>query len=120
VKKILIVEDSKSYLTVLSQALTGNGFDVTEAIDGQEGLIAVKKETPDLILLDIEMPKMDGITMASKLKESGINVPIIFLTNMGDLKHIGDAAETATDYIIKSEITMDGIIERVKERLNIK
>lgn len=119
-KKILIVEDSKSYLLVLSQSFVENGFDVTTAENGEEGLAAAEKEKPDLILLDVEMPKMDGITMAKKLKESGMQVPIIFLTNMSDLKHISDATETATDYIIKSDISVEGIIVRVKERLNLK
>lgn len=119
-KRILVVEDSKSYLSVLSQGLSDEGFSVATAENGEDGLAAAKKEKPDLILLDIEMPKMGGIEMAEKLKESGIKVPIIFLTNMSDVKHISEATETATDYIIKSDISMEGIVERVKERLNLK
>lgn len=119
-KKILVVEDSKSYLLVLSQSLSDAGFAVVTAENGEDGLVAAKKEKPDLILLDIEMPKMGGIAMAEKLKESDIKVPIIFLTNMSDVKHISDATETATDYIIKSDISMEGIVTRVKERLNLK
>lgn len=119
-KKILVVEDTKSYSMILSQTLMAAGFSVTTAGDGEEGLAAVKEEKPDLILLDIEMPKMDGITMAKRLKEANIDVPIIFLTNMSDLKHISEATETAADYIIKSDISVDGIVVRVKERLNLK
>lgn len=119
-KKILIVEDSKSYLMIISQKLEEEGFDVACAENGERGLIAAKNEKPDLILLDIDMPVMDGIIMSKKLKESGSEAPIIFLTNMGDLKHISDATETATDYIIKSDLNTEGIIARVKERLNIK
>ena len=119
-KKILIVEDSKSYLLVLSQALEKEGFTVFSAEDGEKGLALAEKENPDLVLLDITMPKMDGITMSKKLKEAGIQAPIIFLTNMSDLKHISDATETATDYIIKADINMEGIVARVKERLNLK
>ncbi|MFH1968160.1 MAG: response regulator [bacterium] len=116
-QKILIVEDSKSYLLVISQKLEEAGFLVVTAENGEEGLTAVKKESPDLILLDVEMPIMDGITMAKKLKESNSNTPIIFLTNMSDMKHISDAVETASDYIIKSELNTDDIVNRVKERL---
>ena len=119
-KKILIVEDSKNYLWIISQKLEEAGFIVATAEDGEEGLVAVEKEKPDLILLDIEMPKMDGIAMSKKLKELNIQIPIIFLTNMSDLKHISDATETASDYIIKSDIKVEGIVDRVKERLNLK
>ncbi len=119
-KKILIVEDSKNYRWVLEQNLMQAGFDVATADDGEKGLAAVKEEKPDLILLDIEMPRMDGITMSKKLKEAGENLPIIFLTNMSDMKHISGALETATGYIIKSELSVDEIIGRVKEKLNLK
>lgn len=119
-KKILIVEDTKNYLFIISQELKNAGFDVMTAENGEEGLEAVQKEKPDLILLDIEMPKMDGITMAKRLKELGVDLPIIFLSNMSDLKHISEAAETATDYIVKSDINAEGIVLRVKERLKIE
>jgi DNA-binding response OmpR family regulator len=66
------------------------------------------------------MPKMDGITMSKKLKESNIQVPVIFLTNMSDLKHISEAVETGADYIIKSDLSVSGIVDRVKERLGLK
>jgi len=119
-KRILIVDDTKSYLFILSETLRDAGFIVATAENGEEGLSAVNEEKPDLILLDITMPKMDGITMAKKLKESNIQVPIIFLTNMSDLKHVSEAMETATDYIVKADASMDDIIIRVKEKLNIK
>jgi len=120
-KKILIVEDSKNYLWILSQALLAvEEITIATAGNGEEGLAAAEKEKPDLILLDITMPKMDGITMAKKLKEAGINTPIIFLTNMSDAKHISDAADTAKDYIVKADASVDDIVVRVKERLNIK
>jgi|SRR3989344_1767977 len=118
--KILIVEDSKSYQLIISQKLTEEGFIVLTAGDGEEGLSVAKKENPDLVLLDIEMPKMDGIAMSKRLKEENIKIPIIFLTNLGDLSHISDAIETASDYIVKSDITADGIVARIRERLSLK
>ena len=66
------------------------------------------------------MPKMDGITMSKKLKEMGSVVPIIFLTNMSDLKNISEASENAVDYIVKSDTSVDDIVIRVKDKLNIK
>ncbi len=119
-KKILIVEDSKTYQLIISQKLAEEGFIVSTAENGEEGLIATKKEKPDLILLDIEMPKMDGIAMSKRLKEDGIETPIIFLTNMGDLGHISEAIETASEYIVKSDITAEGIVARVKGKLGLK
>jgi len=122
-KKVLIVEDSESYRFVLSESLREAGFIVAIARNGEEGLDAIKSDKPDLVLLDITMPKMDGITMSQKLKEANIKVPIIFLTNMSDIKHVTEATATATDYmgyIVKADTSVDDIVVRVKEKLNIK
>jgi len=115
-KKILVVDDTKSYLFIISETLRGAGFAV---ITAENGLVAVAEEKPDLILLDITMPKMDGIEMSRKLKESGTNVPIIFLTNMNDIKHISEGLENANDYIIKADTSADDIVVKVKEKLHI-
>jgi len=119
-KKILIVEDSKSYLFIITETLRDAGFTVVTAPDGEEGLETAKNEKPDLILLDITMPKMDGVQMSKKLKESNINIPIIFLTNMSDIKHVTDAMETSTDYIVKADTSVEDIVVRVKGKLNLK
>jgi two-component system alkaline phosphatase synthesis response regulator PhoP len=117
-KKILIAEDDKSLLTVLQEKFTNAGFSVVTALDGEEGLIVAKKEKPDLLLLDIRMPKIDGITMVRKLKEDGVNVPIIFLTNLDDLKYISDAIEVSkSDYLIKSDWDLEDIVKKVKAKL---
>jgi DNA-binding response OmpR family regulator len=118
-KKILIVDDSKDYVYVISQKLIKEGFSIITAEDGEEGLFSVQRDKPDLILLDIEMPKMDGITMATKLKELNIDLPIIFLTNKDDLKNISDSMETATEYIIKADVDAKDVVARVKKKLNI-
>jgi len=118
-KKILIVEDDKSFLWILRQSFEAEGFPVFFAQDGEEGLKMAEEEKPDLILLDILMPKMDGITMAKKLKEKGIKSQIIFLTNLKDVDHISRAVEVSkeTDYIIKSDLHVNQIVARVKEKL---
>ncbi len=117
-KKILIVEDDKSLLLTLREKFTNEGFFVITAQDGEEGLIAAEKENPDLLLLDIKMPKIDGIAMAKKLKETGADAPIIFLTNLDDLKHISDAIEVnKSDYLVKSDWELDDIVKKVKARL---
>jgi two-component system alkaline phosphatase synthesis response regulator PhoP len=120
-KKILIVEDEKDLLDLLAHSFTDQGFSVVVAHDGQDGLSVAEKEKPDLIILDILMPKMDGISMAKELQENGVKIPIIFLTNFGDAEHISSAIEVnKSDYIIKSDLQIHDIISRVKTRLEIK
>jgi DNA-binding response OmpR family regulator len=121
-KKILIVEDDKSLLWILRQGFSDEGFVVAFAQNGEEGLNIAELENPDLILLDISMPVMDGLTMAKKLRAKNINSQIIFLTNFKDGDHISEAIEISSeiDYIIKSDLDIDQIIGRVKERLGIK
>jgi len=119
-KKILVVEDDKNLLLVLQEKFINEGFSVVTALDGEEGLIVTEKEKPDLILLDIRMPKIDGITMARKLKEAGVDVPIIFLTNLGDIEHISNTIEVSkSDYLIKSNWNLDDIVKKVKAKLGL-
>ena len=121
-KKLLIVEDDKSFLWILRQSFEDEGLSVFFAEDGEEGLNMAIKEKPDLILLDILMPKMDGITVAKKLKENGTEAYIMFLTNFKDIEHVSQAVEVVreTDYIVKSDIHIDQIINRVKNKLAIQ
>ena len=119
-KKILIVEDDKSYRWILEQSFIVAGFSVAIAEDGEKGLALAEAENPDIILLDILMPKMDGIEVARQIKQKGIKIPVIFLTNMGDLDHITKAMEAIqADYIIKSNVPVDKIVERVKNKLGV-
>ena len=121
-KKILIVEDNKDFLWILKQSFNGQGFVIISAEDGEEGLKMIEAEKPDLVLLDILLPKMDGIEVAKAVKAKGLKTNIIFLTNLKDAEHISDAmgAVDATDYIIKSDLQLNQIITRVKEKLGIK
>lgn len=121
-KKVLIVEDDKDFLWLLRLNFENNNLAVVSAQNGEEGLVLAEKENPDLIIIDIMMPKMDGITMAKKIREKGILSKMIFLTNMNDSKHIQEAIEISgeTDYIIKADMHIDLIVERVKNRLGVK
>jgi len=120
-KKILICEDDKSFLWILQQSFSNGDFHIFTAENGEAGLAIAEKEKPDLILLDIMMPKMDGITMARTLKEKGIETKIIFLTNLKDEDHISQAMETTkdTEYIIKSDLHVDQVVARVKAKLGM-
>jgi len=119
-KKILIVEDEKSLLDVLVMKFSDEGFEVHQARDGVQGLETAVVKKPDLILLDIIMPRMDGITMLKKLREDlwGKEVPVILLTNLGDSEKIAEVMEYGVyDYLVKAEWKMEELVERVKSRL---
>ena len=120
--KILIVEDDEYVRGALIERLKSERFDLVTAGDGEEGLRMALAERPDLILLDIIMPKMDGMTMMKKLRESGDwgkTVPIILLTNLNADEDIlkGIAADEPSYYLVKVDWTLDQIAEKVKERL---
>lgn len=117
-KKILIVEDELAYVKLLHDQLTAKGYEVIEAKDGKEGLEMAKKENPDLILLDIRMPVMDGMTMLSLLRqdEKGKNTKVIVLTNLEpDDKIIGEVVkDLPTYYFVKSSTKFEDLTEKIK------
>ncbi|NQU83611.1 MAG: response regulator [Parcubacteria group bacterium] len=118
-KKILIVEDEISLIRILSARLKEEGFDVLEANNGKKGLEIALKEHPDLILLDIIMPLMDGMKMLEKLRKDswGKEAKIIVLTNLSN-GTVGEAVEKGVkDYLIKADWKLGEVIEKVKNRL---
>lgn len=122
--RILIIEDEPTLLMAMKDALTNSGFTVTVAQNGEEGLKAALDQKPDLIILDILMPIMDGMTLLKKLRqheEYGKDAKVIILTNLdADDKLVSDVVETQpTYYLIKSDVNIDGISEKVKEVLKI-
>lgn len=120
-KKILIVEDDKDFLTILQKKFTTEGFSIVIAENGEEAVDIAEREKPDLVISDILMPKMDGITMAKKIKESNKNIPIIFLTNLKDTDYTDDMEKSKEfDYLIKSELRIDDIVAKSKIKLGLK
>lgn len=122
-KKILIVEDEKPMRKVLTDSFLAEGFSIIEAEDGIEGLKMAFKERPDLILLDLVMPKMDGIEMLKKLREDewGKNALVIVLTNLGDTDKIVEATKCgAFGYLVKTNWRMKDVVKKVKDCLCIK
>lgn len=124
--KILIVEDEPELLQVLSDTLKQEEFKVIEAKNGAEGLEAVLNSKPDLILLDILMPVMDGIAMLKEIKinEAFKNIPVIVLTNYSDTQKIAEAMELgAYGYLIKINLKNNDLVKNVRSALltnNIK
>lgn len=120
--KILIVEDERSLMAPLRKKFKLEGFEVVEANDGEKGLELAKKENPDLILLDVVMPNMDGMTMLKKLrKEKKMKkTPVIFLTNLADVNYVNEAIDLDVfDYLVKSNWRIEDVVKKVKEKLKI-
>lgn len=120
-KTILIVEDDQTLHKALVDKFTREGFLVLQANDGQEGLNQALTNHPDLILLDIIMPKMDGITMLKKLQatEAGSRIPVIFLTNLTDSSNMAGAMGGGFDYLVKSDWRIEDVVKKVKEKLGM-
>lgn len=122
-KKILLVEDEKLILEALSTKLKSEGFEVFTARDGVAGLEMAVQYIPDLILLDIVMPRMDGITVLKKLRENKrvMNIPVIIWSNMDDIKTVSDALKSGTyDFLIKSDWNIEKVVEKIKQKLKVK
>jgi|SRR3989344_5992394 len=121
--KILIVEDEADLRNAYSEALSSKECEVITAANGQEGLEAARKNAPDLILLDILMPVMDGLAMLQKLRQGDEHlkkVPVILLTNLSANSEdvIKKVAETEpVYYIVKTSFSLKQIVDKVKEFL---
>lgn len=119
-KRILIVEDDESLKKIMVHTLRAENLEVLEAGNGEEGLKMALEEKPDLVLLDIVLPGMDGLAVLKKLREDsrGKDIPVITLTNLGDIKTVSEAlAHGASDYLIKSEWKLDDLVRKVKEKV---
>ena len=115
--KILVVEDEEILLTALKEELETAGYEVFGAVDGQDGLDKVKSFKPDLILLDLVMPKMDGMQMLRKLKENNDSrdIPVVILTNLSDYERISEVLSLgAMDYLVKANYKLEDLLEKVK------
>ncbi len=121
--RVMIIEDDDALRSVLADALRAEHMDVIEAKDGEKGLAAAEQTPPDLILLDILMPRMDGRAMfrAIRANKDLQGVPVSFLTNLSDMENISEAiGEEKADYIVKSDWSIDEIVSHVKEKLRTK
>ncbi len=120
-KSLLIVEDDVALRKVLNDRLTDDGFTTLEAQNGEEGLAQALAHHPDLIILDIFMPKMDGIAMLAKLRATdswGKHVNVLVLTNSTDARTIATVTGYgSTDFLIKSEWSLEALVARIRERI---
>ena len=120
-KKVLVVEDEEILLTALKEELQTGGYEVEGAVDGEDGLEKAKSFKPNLILLDLVMPKMDGMEMLQKLKADSTtrDIPVVILTNLSDYERISEALSLgAMDYLVKANYKLEELLEKVKTVLS--
>ena len=116
-KKILLAEDEKMIADMYSTKFTLEGYEVVTARDGAEALAMAKSEKPDIILLDIIMPKLDGFVVLKSIREDAIlkSTPVILLTNLGQEDDIKKGKQLgADDYFVKANHSPQEIVEKVK------
>ncbi len=123
-KHILIVDDDPLIARMYEHKMQIDGYEVDVAFNGEEALAAVRKHKPDIILLDVMMPKMNGAETLKILKEDKEtkHIPILMLTNLGDKASDAEKAKVlgALDYLIKSEISLKELSERIKKEIEEK
>ena len=117
VKKILIVEDDKFLRELVSQKLVREGYQISEAADGEDGINKIEKEKPDLVLLDLILPGINGFKVLAKMKTNTVlsEIPVIILSNLGQKTDIEKGLKMgASDYLIKAHFTPGEIIKKIK------
>jgi len=118
---ILLVEDERNLQRTLSDLLEDEGHEVVSAMNGKEGLVEAKEEQPDLILLDLILPKLHGFKVLKKLKntEKTKDIPVIILTNLEGTDDVQKALEMGvTTYLVKSDYELSEVLNKVEETLN--
>lgn len=117
-KNILIIEDDKFLRKLIDKKLTEEGLGVSKVANGKEGLKTAKEKKPDLILLDLVLPGMNGFEVLSQLKkdseESIRKIPVIVLSNLGQKEEVEKGMNLgAADYLVKARFTLEEIIEKI-------
>ena len=120
-QKIVLIEDDEILSKVLSVELTDAGFKVTQSFDGEAGLSLVRSDKPDLVLLDLILPKKHGFVVLEELKKSPDTkaIPVIILTLLGEDEDIKKGLRLgANDYLVKSSHAVAEIVEKIKTFLS--
>ena len=119
-KKILFIEDEAALQKTLGDVLEQEGYKVLGALNGEIGLNMAKTEKPELILLDLVLPKMHGFEVLKALKEDAEtkDIPIIVLTNLESMGDVEKALELgATTYLVKASYTLEEVVSKIKKAL---
>jgi len=118
--KILIIEDDKFLRELIIQKLGKEGFEVDEAAEGEEGIKRLQENKPDLVLLDLILPGIDGFEVLRRVKadKATAAVPVVILSNLGQRDDVDKGLELgAVDYLIKAHFTPGEIVEKIKVTL---
>ena len=119
-KKILFIEDEAVLQKAFGDFLKKEGYEIVSALDGERGLKLAKTSRPNLILLDIIMPKMNGLDVLSQLKADSKtkDIPVIILTNLEGTNEVEKALEAgATTYLVKASYTLEEVLTKIKKEL---
>ena len=117
-KTILLIEDESALQKTIGDALNQEGFQTLSALDGEVGLRLAKEKRPDMILLDLILPKVNGFEVLKSLKErkETQNIPVIVLTNLESMEDIQKALDLgATTYLVKSNYTLQELVEKIQK-----
>ena len=100
--RVLVVEDDQPLVRIMTKSLESNGFEVTSAFDGEDGLRAARDDRPDAIVLDLQLPRLNGVDLCRRLRSEGNSVPILMLTARSTVPdRIGGLDAGADDYLVK-------------------
>ncbi len=119
-KKILFIEDESVLQKALGDILKQKGYEMISALNGEIGFNLAKAEKPDLILLDLVLPKMHGFEVLKKLKEESETkeIPVIVLTNLERMEDVGQAVKLgAAAYLVKAQYTIEEVMEKIKKAI---
>ena len=119
-RRILVAEDDRFLRKAAEMALKRQGYTVLTAADGEEALRTARSVLPDLILLDLIMPKLNGFDVLQALKKDAptAHIPVIILTNLGQDRDVQQAMDAgATAYFIKTDLSLQALVQRVEETL---
>lgn len=120
-KKILIIEDDKFLRKLISQKLIKMGYDVVKAVDGEKGIKSIEEEKPDLVLLDLILPVVNGFEVLARIKSDPIlaKIPVIIISNLGQKEEVEEGLKLgAVDYLIKAHFTLKEITDKIEAVLN--
>lgn len=119
-KHILFIEDEEALRSAFREAFGRNGYIIQDAADGDEGLRIAQKELPDLVLLDLILPKKSGFEVLKELRNNPTTnrIPVIVLTNLEGSEDVEQAlAHGATTYLVKANYSLDDVVAKVKSVL---
>lgn len=117
---VLIVDDEKSIIQSLEGILSDDGFEVLHALNGYEALKKIESESPDIVLLDIWMPGMDGIETLKEIKKNFPNLPVIMITGHGTIESAVDATKSGAFDFLEKPLSIDKIIITINNALHFR